>query len=32
MLEALADKDLYRTVLARMDEKAQAIEVDVDAI
>jgi len=32
MVEELADQDLYRTVLARVAEKAQAIEVDVDEI
>ncbi|WP_394791002.1 type II toxin-antitoxin system Phd/YefM family antitoxin [Rhodoferax sp.] len=32
MLEELADQDLHRTVLARMGERAQAIEVDIDAI
>ena len=32
MLEELADQELSRTVLARMSERAQAIEVDIDAI
>jgi antitoxin StbD len=32
MLEELADQELGRTVLARMGERARAIEVDVDAI
>jgi len=32
MLEELSDQALYRTVLARMSERAQAIEVDIDAI
>ncbi|MDO9159712.1 MAG: type II toxin-antitoxin system Phd/YefM family antitoxin [Burkholderiaceae bacterium] len=32
MLEELSDQDLGRTVLARMGERAQAIEVDIDAI
>ena len=32
MVEELADQDLYRTVLARVAEKVQAIEVDVDEI
>jgi antitoxin StbD len=32
LLEELADQDLHRTVLARMGERAQAIEVDIDAI
>ncbi len=32
MLEELADQELSRTVLARMGERANAIEVDVDAI
>lgn len=32
MLEELADQELNRTVLARMSERAQAIEVDIDAI
>ena len=32
MLEALSDEKLGRTVLERMSELAQAIEVDVDAI
>lgn len=30
MLDELANHDLYRTVLARVAEKAKAIEVDVD--
>jgi len=32
MLEELSDQPLYRTVLTRMSERAQAIEVDIDAI
>ncbi|MET0963513.1 MAG: type II toxin-antitoxin system Phd/YefM family antitoxin [Noviherbaspirillum sp.] len=32
MLEALADLELHRKVLARMSERAQAIEVDIDKI
>lgn len=32
MLEQLSDHKLGRTVLERMSERAQAIEVDVDAI
>lgn len=32
MVEELAEHDLYRTVLSRMAEKAQAVEVDIDAI
>ena len=32
MLEELADQDLHRKVLARMSERARAIEVDVDEI
>lgn len=32
MLEELSDQQLARTVLARLSERAQAIEVDVDAI
>jgi len=32
MLEELSDQALYRTVLTRMSERAQAIEVDIDAI
>ena len=32
ILDELADQDLHRTVLARMGERANAIEVDVDAI
>ena len=32
MLDELADQDLHRTVLARMGERANAIEVDIDAI
>ena len=32
MLDDLADQDLRSTVLARMAERAQAIEVDIDAI
>ena len=32
MVEELAEYDLYRTVMSRMAEKEQAIEVDIDAI
>ena len=32
MLDELADQDLHRTVLARIGERAHAIEVDIDAI
>ena len=32
MLNELADKAIHRKVLARMAERAQAIEVDVDEI
>ena len=32
MLEELSDQELGRTVLARMGERARAIEVDIDAI
>jgi antitoxin StbD len=32
MLEQLADQDLNRKVLARMGERAHAVEVDIDAI
>jgi antitoxin StbD len=32
MLDELADQDLHHTVLARMGERANAIEVDIDAI
>ena len=32
MLEELSDQGLSRTVLARMGDRAKAIEVDVDAI
>ena len=32
MLEALADQELHRKVLARMNERAQAIEVNIDEI
>jgi antitoxin StbD len=32
MLAELSDQELGRTVLARMVERAQAIEVDIDAI
>ena len=32
MLEELSDQDLHRTVLLRMNERAQAVEVDIDAI
>ena len=32
MLEELADQDLHRKVLARKNERAHAIEVDIDQI
>jgi antitoxin StbD len=32
ILEELSDQELGRTVLARIGERAQAIEVDIDAI
>jgi DNA-damage-inducible protein J len=32
MLEGLSDQELGRTVLARMGERASAVEVDIDAI
>jgi antitoxin StbD len=32
MLEELSDQDLHRTVLLRMNERSQAVEVDIDAI
>ena len=32
LLEELSDQDLHHTVLSRMNERAQAIEVDIDAI
>jgi len=32
MLEELSDQELHRLVLARMSERAQAVEVDIDAI
>jgi antitoxin StbD len=32
MLEELADHDLHQKVLARIGERAQAIEVDIDEI
>jgi antitoxin StbD len=32
MLEELANKDLRQTVLSRMIEKANAIEVDIDEV
>ena len=32
LLEELADQDLHRKVLARLGERAQAFEVDVDDI
>jgi len=32
MLDELADQELHRKVLARMGERAQAIEVDIDQI
>lgn len=32
MLDELADQDLHRKVLARMGERGQAIEVDIEEI
>lgn len=32
MMEAIADQELYRKVLARMADKAQAVEVDLDEL
>jgi antitoxin StbD len=32
MVDELADRDLYHKVLARLGEKAEAFEVDVDEI
>ncbi|MDP2368726.1 type II toxin-antitoxin system Phd/YefM family antitoxin [Rhodoferax sp.] len=32
MLEELTDQELHRKVLARLSERADAIEVDIDAI
>ncbi len=32
MLEEISDQELHRKVLARMSERAQAIEVDIDVI
>ena len=32
LLEELGDQDLHRTVLSRLGERANAIEVDIDAI
>jgi len=32
LLEELGDQELHRTVLARMGERAHAIEVDIDTI
>ena len=32
LLEASSDHDLHRTVLSRMHARAQAIEVEIDAI
>jgi antitoxin StbD len=32
LLEDLSDQDLHRTVLSRLNERARAIEVDIDAI
>ena len=32
MLDELADEDLHRLVLARLGERAQAIEVDIDSL
>ena len=32
MLEEISDQELHRKVMARMSERAQAIEVDIDVI
>lgn len=32
MMDELADQELHSTVLSRMTERAQAIEVDIDTI
>jgi len=32
MLDELADQELHRKVLARLGERAQAIEVDIDEV
>ncbi len=32
MMDELADRDLYMTVLARLAERANAIEVDIDTV
>lgn len=32
MLEELSDQALHRTVLTRMSERANAVEVNIDAI
>jgi antitoxin StbD len=32
MLDELADQELYQKVLARIEERSQAIEVDIDDI
>ena len=32
MMDELADQQLHRTVLSRMAERAQAIEVDIDTL
>lgn len=32
LLKELSDQDLHRTALSRLNERAQAIEVDIDAI
>ena len=32
MLEELADQELHRKVFARLDERARAIEVDIDEL
>ncbi|MDP3840978.1 MAG: type II toxin-antitoxin system Phd/YefM family antitoxin [Oxalobacteraceae bacterium] len=32
MMEELADQDLHRKVLARMAEKSDAVEVDIDEV
>ncbi len=32
MLDELADQELHRTVLSRLAERAQAVEVDIDTL
>jgi antitoxin StbD len=32
MLEELADRELHRKVVARLSERAQAVEVDIDTV